>query len=200
MARLGGRLFIESVTVPFQGGLVFHASVPLVHFDVLAHTGERICDAILVDHIEAWSKGVLHRLRGVVIAVEGERIELPQFGMAIEVTPIAVGEEFVFLVCLVPEAHLYKLLMSLMQTLITDETCFLVDDERHVVVLVLVLKVTLQCVSDAKSRLVVLRVRVVIDEVRPCKVEDVGVCALEFHLDTFLRPHAHRAQRQHDCK
>ena len=38
--RLGGRLFIESVTVPFQGGLVFHTSVPLVHFDVLAHAGE----------------------------------------------------------------------------------------------------------------------------------------------------------------
>ena len=120
--------------------------------------------------------------------------------MAIEVTPIAVGEEFVFLVGLVPEAHLNKLCMTLVQMLITDETSLLVDNERHVVVLVLVLKVTLQCVSDARSRLVVLSVRVVIDEVRPCKVEDVGVCALEFHLDTFLRPHAHRAQRQHDCK
>ena len=120
--------------------------------------------------------------------------------MTIEVTPVAVGEEFVLLVGLVPEAQFYKLRMTLVQMLITDETSFLVDDERHVVVLVLVLKVALQCVSDAGCRLVVLSVRVVIEEVRPCKVEDVGACALEFHLDTVLRPHAHRAQRQHDCK
>ena len=95
LARLGGRLFIESVTVPFQGGLVLHAPVPLIHLDILAHAGERISSAILVGHIEARGEGVLHRLRGVVVAVEGERVELPQFGMAIEVTPIAVGEEFV---------------------------------------------------------------------------------------------------------
>ena len=84
--------------------------------------------------------------------------------MIIEIAPVAEGKEFVLLVGLVPEAHLYELSMTLVQTLIADEPRFFVDDECHVVVLVLVLKIALQCVSDASCRLVVLSVNVVIDE------------------------------------
>ena len=54
--------FIKSVTVPLQGSRIIHASVPFVHLDILTHAGERISDAILVDHIEARIAIMLQRM------------------------------------------------------------------------------------------------------------------------------------------
>ena len=124
----------ELAAVPFQRLLLLlSAGVPFGVDDVFACARQGVGDMGSVvgaeDLLESGRGAFGHLLRGVVVAVEGESVELPWAVGAVKEASHVVGEEFVLSVGLVPVAHLFHAQVVFALIFIADVAVFLVDGE-----------------------------------------------------------------------
>ena len=123
------RSITESVSVPLQCLLcLLSVFVPCRDGDILACPWQGV-RFIVIFHVEARRFTPAHLLRGIVVAIEAENIELPHHWLSILETPPVTGKQFVLAVGLVPVAHLYPAEVFTMFMLIDEEAVLLIDSE-----------------------------------------------------------------------
>ena len=197
---------VEAVPVPFQGLLVLLAFAPVADRDVLAAAGQvvRYVGAVVgaVFHGEAEVVVPQHLLRGVVVAEEGKAVELAGAVVPVAVAHHVVGDDLMFLVRFVPEAHLDAQQVFFVAGFEAHEAVALVDGQGLVLLLREAFAVADPGLPEGVGRFVVAAFFVVRlvggAEEGPDEVADGGLLALIIYLDAVLRRENQRAAGKDD--
>ena len=185
----------ELAAVPFQRLLLlFSVVAPFGVDDVFACARQGVGDTGsvvgAVDGLESRRVAFGHLLRGVVVAVENESVELPRAVGAVREASHVVGEEFVLSVGLVPVAHLFPAQVAITLIFIADIAVFLVNGEFVFLAQLFPSEVgepyLLHGVSGFVEHVVTFFVPVVGREEGCSKVADGGLRSLVVHSDGLL--------------